>query len=177
MQDLFRIGVVAGTHGLRGHLKIFSTTEDSSRFDTISTLHLHSPAPDSRTLGEEIACFNVQKISHNKNMIIVKLSGIDNIDEAAKLKGSDVVVPRSQALPLSENEYYVADLLGLRVVTDTGEVLGHLKEVLQTGANDVYVVSGPTYPKPILIPAISQCILNIDIHSSTITVHLLKGLI
>ncbi len=98
--------------------------------------------------------------------------------EAEKYKTCLVKIPREQALPLKENEYYIGDLYNMKVVTDQGEDLGEIIEVLFTGSNDVYVVKNTEDPKSkeILIPAIKDCILNVDIEGNLMTIHLLEGL-
>ena len=176
MQDMFRIGVVASPHGLRGEVKIFPTTEEPSRFDTITTMRMCRLYSDG-TFGEAES-YEVSRLWYHKNMVVAKLSGIDDIEAAQRLKGLQILVPRDEAIPLAEGEYYVADLVGLRVLTEAGDCLGTLSQVIQTGANDVYAVQGSDSGKaPILIPAIKQCILGVDIGCGTITVRLMKGLL
>ena len=119
--------------------------------------------------------YSIERVWHNNGMVILKLDGIGDIDTASKLKGSEIIVSREDALPLEDGEHYRADLLGLRVITDDGEELGAIVEIFGTGANDVYSVAKDG-GKPVLIPAIKQCILDIDIPGGLMTVHLLKGL-
>jgi len=171
MDDFFRIGVIANTHALKGEIKVFPTTDDPSRFNGMASVTLARSGSYSKA-----TTYTVERVWHNNGgMVILKLAGIDDIDTAARLKGYEIIVSREDALPLEEGAYYWSDLVGLRVVTDEGEELGLLNEVLGTGANDVYSVS-PAEGKPILIPAIKQCILNVDIAGGVMTVHLLKGL-
>ena len=105
----------------------------------------------------------------------MKFKGIDNINDIEKYKGKDLLVTRENAIPLEEGEYYIFDVLGSKVVTEEGIEIGELKEILQTGANDVYVVK-TTAGKEVLIPSIPQCILNVDIDAKVVTVHLLDGM-
>ena len=168
MNDYFRIGIIANTHALKGEIKVLPTTDDPSRFNGMSGITV------TRGNGES-AAYTLERVWHNNGMVILKLSGIDDIDAASKLKGCEIIVSREDALPLEEGENYWADLLGLRVVTDEGEELGRITDIFDTGANDVYSVSQEG-AKPILIPAIKQCILNVDTDGGVMTVHLLKGL-
>ena len=170
MDDFFRIGIIANTHALGGELKIFPTTDDPTRYDDMPSLTI------ARTGNYAISTsYTVERVRHQKGMIILKLLGIDSIETAEKLKGSEIIVSREDALPLEDGEYYWADLIGLRVVTDEGEELGRIGEIFATGANDVYSVNRAE-GKPILIPAIKQCILDVDTDEGVMTVHLMKGL-
>ena len=111
-----------------------------------------------------------------KNQVILKFKGIDNINDIEKYKGKDLLVNREDAVALEENENYVADLIDLKVVTDEGQVLGVLTEVMETGANDVYVVETED-GKELLLPAIRDCILDVDLETEVMTVHILPGLL
>lgn len=108
-------------------------------------------------------------------MVIVKFKGFDNINDIEIYKNKDILITREDAVPLGPDENFIVDLIGLKVATDEGEELGTLKDVLQTGANDVYVVE-MTDGKELLLPAIKQCILNVDLEQQTMTVHVLDGL-
>lgn len=118
----------------------------------------------------------MEHVKYHKNMVILKLSGISNMDEAGRYRKCDLLVSREQALPLAENEYYIADLIGLRVRSDEGEELGKITDVMQTAANDVYVVDGSEYGE-ILIPVIPPCEIRVDLDAELVTVHLLPGLL
>ena len=111
-----------------------------------------------------------------KNMVILKFKGYDNINDVERYRGKDLLITREQAVPLKENENFVADLIGLTVKTDEGDILGNVKDVLFTGANDVYVVEREN-GKDLLLPAIRQCILDVDLEEQVMTVHLLDGLL
>ena len=109
-------------------------------------------------------------------MVIFKFKWFDNINDVEIYKGNDLLVTRENAVKLGPDENFIADLIGLSVVTDEGENLGVLKDVMQTGANDVYVVERQN-GKELLLPAIKQCILNVDLDSGKITVHIMDGLL
>jgi len=167
--DYFEIGKIVNTVGVRGEIRVFPTTDDVKRFDMLKEITVVCPRGEQRV-------FPVQKTRYYRNLVMLMLEGVSNMDEAAKLKGSTIVVSRADALPLSEGEYYVPDLIGLRVVSDEGVEIGLLTNVLATGANDVYVVKQPS-GKEILLPAIKQCILSVDLENSVMTVHVLEGLL
>ena len=166
--DFFEIGKIVNTVGVKGEVRVFPTTDDVKRFNMLKEITVVSPRGEQRIL-------HVQKVRHHRNLVMLMLEGITNMDEAAKLKGSTIIVSREDALPLEEGQYYVPDLIGLTVQDENGEI-GTLTDVLVTGANDVYVVKSLS-GKEILLPAIKECILNVDIENSTMTVHIMEGLL
>ena len=167
MEDLLQIGVITTTHGVRGEVKVFPTTDDPKRFKKLKQVILDT--------GKEQIELEVAGARFFKNLVILKFKGIDNINDVEQYRQKSLYVTRENAVPLEENEYFIADLIGLKVVSDEGEELGELSDVLQTGANDVYVVSKENTPD-LLIPAIRDCIKQVDIESGTMQVHLLAGL-
>ena len=167
MEDLLQIGVITTTHGVRGEVKVFPTTDDPMRFKKLNQVILDT--------GKEQIELEVAGARFFKNLVILKFKGIDNINDVEQYRQKSLYVTRENAVPLGENEYFIADLIGLKVVSDEGEELGELSDVLQTGANDVYVVSKENTPD-LLIPAIRDCIKQVDIESGTMQVHLLAGL-
>ncbi len=168
MEEFFQVGAVTSTHGLRGEVKVFPTTDDPGRYKKLKEVLVDT--------GKERQTHKIEHVRFFKQMVIVKFVGIDNINEVEKYKGAKLYVKRDEALKLREDEYYFADLAGLLVQTQEGEVLGTLKDILQTGANDVYVI-GREHKKDLLIPAIKDCIKNVDLAGGTMTVHLLPGLL
>ncbi len=167
MEDLLQIGVITTTHGVRGEVKVFPTTDDPMRFKKLKQVILDT--------GKEQIELEVAGARFFKNLVILKFKGIDNINDVEQYRQKSLYVTRENAVPLGENEYFIADLIGLKVVSDEGEELGDLSDVLQTGANDVYVVSKENTPD-LLIPAIRDCIRQVDIENGTMQVHLLAGL-
>lgn len=168
MEQFFRIGVITSSHGVRGEVKVFPTTDDSSRFKKLKTVLLDTGAGHVELEVESVKFF--------KNMVILKFKGYDSIEAVEKYKGKDLLVSRENAVKLKENENFIADLIGLPVITDEGEQLGILKDIMQTGANDVYVVDNQK-GKEILLPSIRECILNVDLEKGEILVHVLDGLL
>ena len=165
--DLFRVGVIANTHGIRGEVKVYPTTDDLNRFDQLKEVILDT--------GRERINLQVQGVRYFKNMAILKFKGIDNINDVEKYKGKDLLVTRENAVPLEENEYYIADLIDMEVYNEDGSRLGILNDVMQTGANDVYVIALEN-GKELLLPNIDQCILDVNTDENKMTVHVLEGL-
>jgi len=164
-----RVGVIIKAHGIKGEVKVYPTTDSPFRFDEIT--HVKVKMQD-RTLGD----FRISGVKYFKDIVILKFKGIDDINEVEKWKGAELYIPREEGAELEDGEYYIADIIGMKVITENGETLGTVKDVLETGANDVYVVERPG-GKDLMIPAIKQCILDTDIENEVMTVHLLDGLL
>ncbi|MCY9517738.1 ribosome maturation factor RimM [Paenibacillus apiarius] len=170
-EKLFNVGKVVNTHGIRGEVKVFPQTDfPDVRFAQGSELLLQHPETQS-TLS-----VTVERSRLHKNMYIVKLKQFDNINDVEKYKGWMLKVSEAQLVELPEDEYYYHEIIGCRVVTDKGEELGVIDEILAPGANDVWVVK-PLKGKPILIPVIDDVLLNVDVEGKVVTVHLMEGLI
>lgn len=167
MEDLFRVGVIANTHGIRGEVKVFPTTEDPSRFKKLKEVLLDT--------GKEKMPLEISSVRFFKNLVIVKFKGIDNINDIEKYKGKDLYVTRENAIPLEEDEYYLADILGADVYTEDGKEFGRLKDILETGANLVYVVMHEG--KEVLLPVIPDCVKEISVEEKKVVIHLMKGLL
>ncbi|MEY8337352.1 ribosome maturation factor RimM [Lachnospiraceae bacterium 62-35] len=168
MENMLRVGVITSAHGLKGEVKVFPTTDDVRRFKKLKKVLLNT--------NKEQIPLKIQEVKFFKNLVILKFQEFNNISDVEKYKGMDLLITREQAVPLEENENFVADLIGLAVRTEDGEFLGKLKDVLFTGANDVYVVEMESR-KELLIPAIKECILKVDLEEQEIIVHLLDGLL
>lgn len=168
MEDYLRVGVITSTHGVKGEVKVFPTTDDSNRFKKLKNIVLDS--------GKGYLDLEIEGIKFFKNQVILKFKGIDNINDVEKYKGKDLLVTRANAVKLKKDEYFICDIIGSKVTTDEGMELGELTEVLTTGANDVYVVTDKS-GKEVLLPSIKECILDIDVTGKEIKVHLLPGLI
>ncbi|NLK38593.1 MAG: 16S rRNA processing protein RimM [Epulopiscium sp.] len=167
MERYFEIGKVAGTHGIKGTLRVFPTTEDPSRYELLKEIMIEHKGKKET--------FHIEKIAYHKKFVLVTVKEIKDINIAEEYKGATILIPESSALPLASNEYYIRDLYGLRVITEDGEDLGELVDIYETGANDVYAVKKGD-EKELLIPAISQCIIKVDIPAGEMVVRLLEGL-
>lgn len=168
MDNLLRIGVISNTHGIKGEVKVFPTTDDPKRFKSLKHVILDT--------GKENLELEIQSVRFFKQLVILKFKGIDNINDIEKYKGKDLLVTRENAVPLEEDEYFIFDIIGAKVETEEGETIGTLAEVLTTGANDVYVVETAD-GKEILLPVIKECILNIDTEKKKVVAKLMPGLV
>lgn len=168
MEDLLRVGVISSVHGIKGEVKVYPTTDDPMRFKQLNNVRMGVEA--------EMEGLEITGVKFFKKMVILKFKGYDSIEAAEKLKGRDLFVTREQAVELQPDENFIVDLVGLCVVTDQGEALGTLTDVIKTGANDVYEVLTAQGGK-ILLPAIKECVLAVDLKEGVITVHIMKGLL
>ena len=168
MEDFLQVGVITATHGIRGEVKVFPTTDDPERFLDLETVYLDT--------GREKKLLTISSVKFFKQFVILKFKEFDNINDVEPFRKKSLLVTRDQAVPLEEDEYFIADLIGLTVITDEDKILGKLTDVLETGANDVYQVTDET-GKEILLPAIRDCILSVDLEKGEMKVHILEGLL
>ena len=169
MEQLLQVGVISSTHGIRGEVKVFPTTDDPNRFKKLKQVILDT--------GREQKNLEIEGVKFFKQFVISKFKGIDNINDIEKYKGKSLFVARENAVELEEDEYYIGDLIGMDVYTDESEErFGVLKDVMETGANEVYIVQSERYGE-VLLPAIHECILEVDPEEKKMTVHLMEGLI
>lgn len=165
MEQMLTIGKIVNTHGVKGEVRVLPSTDDIKRFSKLKEIRVENRTSQT---------YEIETVRYHKTFVLLKFKGIDNMDQAELLKNSILKINRKDALPLGQDEYYQCDLYGLKVVTDTGRNLGELTDILVTGSNDVYVVRDEK--KEILIPAIKQCILKVDLEAGEMLVHLLEGL-
>ncbi len=168
MEDFLRIGVVTTAHGVKGELKVFPTTDDMNRFKKLKSLYV-----EKKNVRKE---FKISGVKFFKQFVLLKLEGIDTMDDALLYKDADLLVDRKHAVRLEKDEYFITDLIGLDVYDENNIKIGILKEVYPTGANDVYEIE-TSDEKTFLLPAIKDCVLDVDIKNNKMTVHILEGLI
>lgn len=166
MIEYFVIGKIVNTQGLKGEIRVIPTTDDIKRFKKLDKISVYKKGTVTK--------YNIESVRLHKQFVLLKLEGIDSIDDAQLLKDSEIKIHKDDAIPCGEDEYYISDLYNINVITKDGEDIGRLEDIIFTGANDVYVIKKDD--KQILIPAIKKCILNVDIKENIMTVHLLEGL-
>lgn len=168
MEDLLQVGIITSTHGVRGEVKVYPTTDDPRRFHRLKEVVLDT--------GREKLNLEIEGVKFFKQFVILKFKGLDNINDIEKYRQKSLYVTRKNAVRLQRDEYFIADLIGLKVQDEDGKELGTVKDVIETGANDVYEVEMAD-GKSLLLPAIKQCILNVDVENGTMQVHVLEGLL
>ncbi len=167
MDDLLQIGIITSTHGIKGEVKVFPTTDDRNRFQVLKECYIE--------FKDEMLPVKAAGCRFFKNMVILKFEDFNDINKIEKYKQCRLFVDREHAVPLGKDEYFAADLMGLTAVKEDGSILGSLTEIIPTGANDVYVITDEN-KKEYLLPAIKECILKIDMENRKMAVHLMKGM-
>ena len=168
MEDLLQVGIITSNHGARGEVKVYPTTDDPRRFRRLKEVVLDT--------GREKINLEIEGVKFFKQFVILKFKGLDNINDIEKYRQKSLYVTRKNAVRLQRDEYFIADLIGLKVQDEDGTELGTVKDVIETGANDVYEVEMAD-GRSLLLPAIKQCILNVDVENGMMQVHVLEGLL
>lgn len=167
-EQLMEIGQIVNTYGIKGFLKVVPYTDDIKRFEKLKSIYIQT----KKSLETVI----IEEVKYAKNLVLLKIKGIDNINDAEIYKNCYIKIDRSDAVELPEDSYFIIDLIGIKVYTDEGEELGNIIDVFPTGANDVYVVKNEL-GKQVLLPAIGDVIKNVDIKNKKMVVHLIEGLV
>ena len=168
MEQKLQVGIITATHGLKGEVKVYPTTDDPGRFRRLKKVILDN--------GKVSVDLEIESVKYFKQFVILKFKGLDDIEQVEKYRKASLYVTRDNAVRLKKDEFFIADLIDMKVVNEDGSPLGTLRDVITTGANDVYEVvldEGGT----VLIPAIKECILDVDVENAVMRVHLLEGLL
>lgn len=168
MEEYFEIGQIVNTSGLKGEIKVKPFTDNITEFESLKTIYV--------SIADNLKKFVVQKVRYSKNMVFIKLEGIDTLEEAKKYRNLYLKIHRKNVVQPKANSYFISDIIGCKVFTDKQEELGKIGDVFPTGSNDVYVIKDET-GKEILLPAIKQVIKKVDVENKVIIVHLMEGLI
>lgn len=168
MQKRFEIGQIVNTFGIKGQVKIVPFTDDITRFDELKEIYVEKK--------NELKLFQIEQVNYKKNMVILKLKGIETVEEAEKLRNCYLKIDRKDAKKLPKDTYFIVDLLGLDVYTDEGKLLGKVDDIYNAGSSDIYVVKDEL-GKQILLPAIKDVLKEVDLENQKIIVHLIKGLV
>lgn len=168
MENLLQVGVISSTHGVHGEVKVYPTTDDMKRFSSLKEVELED-VQGMRTL-------HIIQVKYFKQFAILKFKEYDSLNEVEAIKGKSLYVTRENAVRLNQDEYFIADLIGMKVETDDGALSGEIVDVMQTGANDVYEIR-LTDGREFMLPAIKDCILSVNIEEKIMTIHILEGLL
>lgn len=168
MEQLMEIGQIVNTYGIKGFLKVVPYTDDITRFEDLKSIYVETK--------NSLRTFIIEEVKYSKNLVLLKLKGIDDINAATIYKNCYLKIDRKDAVDLPENSYFIIDLIGITVFSDNNEELGNIVDVYSTGANDIYVVKNEL-GKQVLLPAIGEVIKNVDIKNKKMIVHLIEGLV
>lgn len=155
MREFLRVGQITNTHGVRGEVKVLPLTDDMRRFDDLEYVYIK---------GKKV---NIENVKYLKDKVILKLEGVDSMNDAEKLKPTYIEIKREQAVNLPEDTYFITDLLDSTVLDTNGFEYGTIKEVLKTPNNDVYWVRGK---KEILVPVLKDIVLDINIEDKKVLI-------
>ena len=167
-QTEFQVGAITTTHGIRGEVKVFPTTDEPEKFKKLKKVTLRKDKLEQ--------VMEIESAKFFKNLVILKFKGYDNINDVERFAKATLWIGREDAVPLEEGEYYRGDLVDMEVFDENGTKLGILTDIMETGANDVYVVTREG-AKELLLPSIQECILDVDVDGNKMTVHVLDGLL
>jgi 16S rRNA processing protein RimM len=168
MEKYLEIGQIVNTFGIKGQVKIVPFTDDITRYDELKEIYVEKK--------NELKLFQIEQVNYKKNMVILKLKGIETVEEAEKLRNCYLKIDRKDAKELPKDTYFIVDLLGLDVYTDEGKLLGKVDDIYNAGSSDIYVVKDEL-GKQILLPAIKDVLKEVDLENQKIIVHLIKGLV
>jgi len=168
MEELLQVGAITSTHGVRGEVKVFPTTDDAKRFSKLKEVELETK--------EGTTTLHIKGVKYFKQFVILKFAEYDSLNEVESIKGRKLFVTRKNAVKLQKDEYFIADLIGLKVIDEEKQLEGTLTDVLQTGANDVYDITLAD-GRNLLLPAIADCVLLVDLENKVIKIHILEGLL
>mgnify|MGYP003370328832 CR=1 FL=1 len=166
--EYLEIGQIVNTNGLKGLLTVNPFTDDMERFEDLKKVYI--------LYNKELIEKTIEEVKYKKNQVLLKLKGIDSIEEAEKYRECYLKINREDAIELPNDTYFIVDLLGLEVVTTDNKILGKIDDIFQTGSNDVYVVKDEL-GKQILLPAISDVVKKVDLENKKMIVELIEGLI
>ncbi|MFC0558629.1 ribosome maturation factor RimM [Halalkalibacter alkalisediminis] len=172
MTDWFKVGKIVNTHGVRGEIRVISSTDFAEERYAIGT-ELMIKHEGSK---EEILVV-VRHHRKHKNFDLLQFENYHSINEVERFKGATLYVSEEQLEELEEGEFYYHEIIGCKVITESGEELGKIKEIIETGANDVWVIQRTGAGKDILIPYIEDVVKEIDIEEKVIHIHVMEGLI
>jgi len=162
------VGQIVNTFGIKGFVKVNPWVNDVTRFDDLKKVYIR--------IRKELNEVEIEEVKYHKNQVLLKLKGIETVEQAELLRNGILEISREDAIPLEEDEYFIADLLESEVYSDEGKKLGILEDIYNTGSNDIYVVKNEL-GKSILLPGIPEVIKEVDVENKKIIVHLLKGLV
>lgn len=166
--ELLQVGAITTTHGVRGEVKVFPTTDDAKRFSKLKEVEMEK---DNGTVT-----LHVQHVKYFKQMVIVKFKEYNSMNEVENLRGKKLYVTRENAVKLSKDEYFIADLIDINVIDEEKGLKGVITDVIQTGANDVYEITLED-GRSFLMPAIKDCVKKVDMDERVMLIHIMEGLL
>lgn len=167
-QDYFEVGQIVNTFGIKGFVKVNPLTDDAERFEELESVFVEK--------NKELIKMKIEEVKYHKNQVLIKFKGIEDINMAEKYKGCYIKIKRENAKKLPKDTYFIADLIGLPVYDESGNLLGKVDDIYNNKSHDIYVVKDEL-GKQLLLPSTKEVIKQIDIENERIVVHLIDGLV
>ena len=167
-QEYFEIGQIVNTFGIKGFVKVNPLTDNLERFEELKSVFV--------VKNKELLEMKIEEVKYHKNVVLVKFKGIEDINMAEKYKGCYIKIKRENAKKLPKDTYFIADLIGLPVYDESGNLLGKVDDIYNNKSHDIYVVKDEL-GKQILLPSTKEVIKQVDIDNERIVVHLIDGLV
>ena len=167
-QEYFEIGQIVNTFGIKGFVKVNPFTDDMERFAELKSVLV--------VKNKELIEMQIEEIKYQKNVVLIKFKGIEDIDMAEKYKGCYIKIKRENARKLPKDTYFIADLIGMQVYDEQGNLLGKVNDIYNNKVHDIYVIKDDL-GKQILLPSTKEVIKQIDMDNDRIVVHLIEGLV
>ena len=168
MDDFLEVGQIVNSYGIKGFFKVVPFTDDITRFDDLRYIYIEK--------NKKMEKVEIEEVKYHKNLVLLKIKGIDDINDTEQYKNCYLKIDRKDAVILPEDTYFITDLMGIEVYTEEGELLGNIVDIFPTGSNDVYVVKDEL-GKQILLPAIGEVIKDVNVETKKMIVKLIPGLI
>lgn len=168
MSDFLEVGQIVNSYGIKGFFKVVPFTDDITRFDDLETIYIEK--------NKKLEKKTIEEVKYHKNLVLLKIKGIDDINDTEQYKNCMLKIERKDAVKLPENTYFITDLMGIEVYTEENKLLGNIVDIFPTGSNDVYVVKDEL-GKQVLLPAIGEVIKSVDISAKKMIVKLIPGLV
>lgn len=167
-QEYFEIGQIVNTFGIKGFVKIVPFTDDLERFEELERVFV--------VKQKQLIEMQIEEVKYHKNLVLVKFKGIEDINMAEKYKGCYIKIKRENARKLPKDTYFIADLIGIDVYDENGNLLGKVDDIFNNKSHDVYVIKDDL-GKQILLPSTKEVIKDVDVEKGKIIVHLIDGLV
>ena len=176
MNKYLQVGKIINTHGLKGEVKVLPLTDNPKRYEFLNEVYMvpKDSVKDDLVLSSDL--MRIKNIKYFQDKVILKFDEVDSIEKAEKLKEHYMVIERKDAISLPEDSFFICDLIGCSVYDEQNNFLGDLKEVIQTGSNDVYVIKND-HQNEILLPALKSVIKSIELSQRKVIVEIPKGLL
>ena len=164
---MYQVGIIVKPQGVKGEVKVKISSPRPERFYNLEKVYIRF---------NKLQTCSIENIRISNGFVFLKLTDIDSRNDAELLRNKEILISEDQLIDLEENEYFVHDLIGCQVITEEGLKIGEIEDIIQNSSNDIYLVKNQQ-GQEILIPAINDVVINVDIKERQVTIHVLEGLL